>query len=290
MGEHELDAFLHAADRLANEKPVKRVHTLFARTAGRQTNAEPLRVVVCLRGQRTALVSDREGDREVTTRAGQGLIIGRHIAARAEYRRAISTRCVGLVAYANEVRLMDVRCQPQDDAVPLRRGQPVFVREFPMAELGPRMRSALAALDGCGGDESNAYRVRLLQNLFEDAARLLRHPAADSSPAPANFLIAREFVEEHYHRPITRDDVAAAVRLHPNHVSRLFQRQLGRGFASYLADLRLRRAAALLTQTNLSVKEVTAAVGFGHTSNFYRRFVQRFSVSPSEYRTQHRES
>jgi len=290
MGECEQEAYLEAADRLAGGQPPKRVHIFSARTTSARADAGPLQVVMCLRGQRTALVRDRGGEREVTTRAGHALIIGRHTTARAEYRRAVATRCVGMVVAEDEVRLMDVRCRPGDEAVPVRRGRPVFVKAFRMAAVPSTMRSGLASLESCGGGESEAYRVRLLQNLFEDAARLLRQPCDEPASVSASFLIAREFVEEHYHHPITRDDVAAAVRLHPNHVSRLFQQQLGQGFSSYLADLRLRRAADLLTRTNLSVKEVAAAVGFGHASNFYRRFVDRFGVSPREYRRQHREA
>lgn len=290
MGECEYEAYLEAADRLAGDQPPKRAHILLGRATSPRADAGALRFVMCLRGQRTALVRDHRGEREVTTRAGHALIIGRNTTAHAEYRRAVATRCVGLVVADDEIRLMDVRCRPGDEAVPVRRGRPVFVQAFRMASVPSTMRSGLASLESCGGEESEAYRIRLLQNVFEDAARLLRQPRDEAASVSASFLIAREFVEEHYHHPITRDDVAATVRLHPNHISRLFQQQLGRGFASYLADLRLRRAADLLTRTNLSVKEVAAAVGFGHASNFYRRFVDRFGVAPSDYRRQHREA
>ena len=52
----------------------------------------------------------------------------------------------------------------------------------------------------------------------------------------------------------------------------------------YLKQLRLLKAAQLLTSTPLSVKEICAAVGYQDFSHFVRDFRQAHGYRPSEYR------
>jgi AraC-like DNA-binding protein len=61
----------------------------------------------------------------------------------------------------------------------------------------------------------------------------------------------------------------------------------GSSFHAQLTDARLRRAHALLNdaaQRQLSTAEVGFAAGFRETSTFYRRFRQRYGVTPGEMR------
>lgn len=58
----------------------------------------------------------------------------------------------------------------------------------------------------------------------------------------------------------------------------------GRTFKELLLEKRLEEAARLLAGTSLPVEEIISAVGYDNTSYFYRRFRQRFGVSPRLYR------
>jgi len=51
----------------------------------------------------------------------------------------------------------------------------------------------------------------------------------------------------------------------------------------YLRDRRLERAAALLRESNLTVKEVRDRVGMPDATNFHRRFKEKFGTSPGSF-------
>lgn len=77
---------------------------------------------------------------------------------------------------------------------------------------------------------------------------------------------------------------ASEFNLSNSHLQRLFKRATGMGLKRALTEKRLLRAASLLTQTNLSVKEVAHAVGYEHTSSFTRAFERHFDEGPRHYR------
>lgn len=54
----------------------------------------------------------------------------------------------------------------------------------------------------------------------------------------------------------------------------------------YLRDLRLSKAASMLRNSNISIKETRYMVGMPDASNFNIRFKDKYGVSPSEYRAE----
>jgi two-component system, response regulator YesN len=82
----------------------------------------------------------------------------------------------------------------------------------------------------------------------------------------------------------TMRDLAEHVRLSPSHMQRLFKQETGARLGEWLTELRLQRAAHLLRDSYLSVKEITHAVGYEHVSSFTRAFERRFGNSPTAYR------
>ena len=81
------------------------------------------------------------------------------------------------------------------------------------------------------------------------------------------------------------DKMAESVNLSATHFSYLFKSVTGTPPAKYLKSLRMRNAAALLTGTFLSVKEIVKRVGFTDESHFVRDFKKIYCVTPSEYRS-----
>lgn len=81
-------------------------------------------------------------------------------------------------------------------------------------------------------------------------------------------------------------DLAVKVALSPAHLQRLFKRQTGIQLGDLLVERRLQKAAQLLTTSNLSIKEIAHAVGYGHHSSFVRAFQRRFAQAPKQYRLQ----
>jgi AraC-like DNA-binding protein len=81
-------------------------------------------------------------------------------------------------------------------------------------------------------------------------------------------------------------DLAAKFHLSPSYVQRLFKRHTGVSMRELLNEQRLQKAAKLLANGNMSVKEVAYTVGYEHASSFIRAFERRFTRAPALYRKQ----
>lgn len=84
-------------------------------------------------------------------------------------------------------------------------------------------------------------------------------------------------------------ELARMVNLSSSRLGHLFRLHVGIDLDSFLRNARLDKAAELLMQTELSIKEISAKVGYSHPSSFDRVFRSRFETEPVDYRRQHRE-
>ena len=81
------------------------------------------------------------------------------------------------------------------------------------------------------------------------------------------------------------EDLARAAGYSRFHFSRLFVSSQGITPAAYVADLRIRAAAALLHDSTLPIATVAARCGFNDATYFSRAFRQAVGVSPGEFRS-----
>jgi AraC-like DNA-binding protein len=87
--------------------------------------------------------------------------------------------------------------------------------------------------------------------------------------------------------PQTIQDLALECNLSESHLQHLFKECTGLGLGRLLIEQRMQRAAALLAQNNLSIKEIAWTVGYEHTSSFTRAFERHFREGPRCFRQRH---
>jgi AraC-like DNA-binding protein len=73
------------------------------------------------------------------------------------------------------------------------------------------------------------------------------------------------------------------------HFAKLFKKNTGVCFKEYIKDLRMKKAAELLRNTFLSIKEISISIGYKHVSDFDHQFKAVYGVQPSAYRRAHLE-
>lgn len=78
--------------------------------------------------------------------------------------------------------------------------------------------------------------------------------------------------------------LARKVGTYEKKLSYAFRMQTGRTVFEFVRDERLRIARHLLLETNLSVTDIAAEVGFSSAANFATAFRKQLHVTPSEYR------
>lgn len=71
-------------------------------------------------------------------------------------------------------------------------------------------------------------------------------------------------------------------------LSKLIKQKTGYNFQELLQRKRFGQAVQLLLDTNLSIEEISVAVGYENQSYFYRQFRQRYGMTPRKYRIKHK--
>ncbi|MCC4800315.1 GlxA family transcriptional regulator [Enterovibrio norvegicus] len=102
--------------------------------------------------------------------------------------------------------------------------------------------------------------------------------------AQPKLLETVSLMEANLEEPFCIDELAGLVELSRRQLERLFQRHLQCSPSRYYLHLRLSRARQLLTQTNLSVIEISIACGFVSTPHFSKCYRDYFGIPPREER------
>jgi two-component system response regulator YesN len=79
-------------------------------------------------------------------------------------------------------------------------------------------------------------------------------------------------------------DVARAVGLSKSHLAQAFKRETDETVRQYIQTRRMAKAAALLYDLSLSIKEIAALVGIPDSGNFARAFQKATGCTPTEFR------
>lgn len=95
---------------------------------------------------------------------------------------------------------------------------------------------------------------------------------------------AKAYMRANQEKEIGRMEVAEAVHLNPDYLSRLFKSETGRSVIEYLLELRMEEAKKLLVETKEQVSEIAVKVGYSDISYFTKQFKKFFGISPREYR------
>ncbi len=101
---------------------------------------------------------------------------------------------------------------------------------------------------------------------------------------PLIIIEAREFILNNFQFNISIDDIASSISVTPNYLSNQFKKHLGITIKKYINGIRIERACALLTFTDLPIKEVAKRVSFDNQLQFATLFKKYRDVTPSEYR------
>ncbi|MDB5209350.1 MAG: AraC family transcriptional regulator [Sediminibacterium sp.] len=93
-----------------------------------------------------------------------------------------------------------------------------------------------------------------------------------------------EYLNEHFHKPISLCEVASLTNMAESAFSRFFRARTGMTFIDSLTEIRLGHASRLLIATTKSVSEIAYETGFNNISNFNRIFKKKKGCTPKEFK------
>jgi AraC family transcriptional regulator, regulatory protein of adaptative response / methylphosphotriester-DNA alkyltransferase methyltransferase len=97
-------------------------------------------------------------------------------------------------------------------------------------------------------------------------------------------------VEAEYGTELALDDIARRVASSRRQLQRAFTEIGNTTFREHLTRVRMERAAAMLSDRGLTVREVARRVGYRQPAQFAKAFRRHIGVAPSDYRLRAGES
>ena len=91
------------------------------------------------------------------------------------------------------------------------------------------------------------------------------------------------YIEDHF-KEGTLSELAVEMKVDVYWLSREIKKKSGKTYKELLQEKRMQQAVYLLINSRIAVSDTIEAVGYDNTSYFYRKFKERYGISPKEYR------
>ncbi len=139
-----------------------------------------------------------------------------------------------------------------------------FKRMFDIFEAGGRLRT---------------------EELASELERLILKIAKSCDPdVGKGFERSLKYIHSTYDRDISVEELAKLENISYYRYIKLFREAMGMPPAAYIIGIRMNTACELLHSTDMSVKQIGAAVGYSDAHFFSRIFKKHTGMSPIEYR------
>ena len=173
-----------------------------------------------------------------------------------------------------------------------------------LAELGSSSSPYYSIVDLDGSIESIMQRLfreisvpqtgtmtllhTLLCQLMVYVYRLLRTEASKSATQLSSFNQVIPYLANNLAETITLYDLAQISKWSTRHLQRMFHRQTGQSFGSYLQSLRVHKSCELLRISEQKISSIAELVGYRDIDSFNAVFKKITGKTPTQYRKMHR--
>ncbi|MCM3627091.1 response regulator [Paenibacillus glycanilyticus] len=93
-----------------------------------------------------------------------------------------------------------------------------------------------------------------------------------------------KYMEQHYNREVTLQDISDRFYLSREYISRRFKQEMGENVFDYLGRIRVEKAKLLLQNPNLKIAQIAEMVGYDDDKYFSKVFKKFEGQSPNQYR------
>ena len=191
------------------------------------------------------------------------------------------TRQERLAAFAKDLSLRMLPV-PLAQNVLTQATDKLFMQEFPAhPEALEQLRSQIGLLRS-GADAQNLSGIHTLTEQLEHAYFLYRYYRDQLSPV---IRAAVQYIHRHYAEGISIQEFCLKNKMSSPYLGYLFKKETGLFFNNYLTQYRICSSIPLLMDTDLSVNDIAARVGFSYTGYYITCFRKQMGMSPAKYRS-----
>ncbi len=128
----------------------------------------------------------------------------------------------------------------------------------------------------------------LCGKIYELLALMSRSRSAPKSKTAEHMLQAKNYIDTNYVTQITVEQIADQLGINRCYFSTAFKKHIGKPPQQYLMDVRLEKAAELISSYGYSVSAAALSVGYTDIFNFSKMFKRKYGLSPTAYANQKR--
>ncbi|MFC6323289.1 bifunctional transcriptional activator/DNA repair enzyme AdaA [Companilactobacillus baiquanensis] len=141
----------------------------------------------------------------------------------------------------------------------------------------------------CSSKNPNKDNVKIFKTASEAVKMGFRpckrcHPAGIKLSDNEWILQIESYLKNNFKQKITLNKIAEDCHSSPYYLQRTFKKIVKKTPLSYLSDVRLNYAKELLTNTNLTINNISLESGFSSDTYFMTFFKKELGLTPSEYR------
>ncbi len=143
-----------------------------------------------------------------------------------------------------------------------------------------KIQEIILEIEACGTKAEKLEYERLFYTLLCQLKK-------DNSPKHNSAENIRAYLLEHYQQNISLDELSRLFYYSPNQIINMFKEKYRETPHQMIMKYRLHRAGELILATDAPITKISRDVGFADYTSFYKAFVNKFGISPQEYRTVH---
>jgi AraC-like DNA-binding protein len=155
-----------------------------------------------------------------------------------------------------------------------------FAPDSPVIRSLESILGLAAAKEVLNGYAAAGLATQFLMELYQ----ALKYRSVPSEDEPEVIEQARIILSEHYRYIGSMREVAATLGMEPYQFSRLFHRSTGLTAVQFLTKVRLEKAMELLRNTDMTLQEISLAIGYSCDNYFNKVFRKSTGLSPGQFR------
>ena len=97
-----------------------------------------------------------------------------------------------------------------------------------------------------------------------------------------------DYIERNLKKGISLEDVANHVNISTYYLSKIFKKEMGVNFITYVTDRKMDLAKEMLVNTDIPVLNIALDLAYNEANYFSKAFKKKTGLTPSEYREKYR--
>lgn len=130
--------------------------------------------------------------------------------------------------------------------------------------------------------ETKSYLYEIIEILLEQFTICINALGAPSSETIIDNILY--YINHNYYNNLKLETIAPLFGYNSAYLGKLFTKQVGESFNSYLDRVKIEHSKKLLEENTLKVYEIAERVGYKNVDYFHKKFKKYVGESPAEYR------